>query len=87
MRSGGSSRRFVLLLLLAACILTILFLTNIRSPDHTSSRAQFAEKGGQGAAAAGLVNQVDLTGHVISPKLGNETLKWVHIGTGSQKVC
>jgi hypothetical protein len=76
MRSGGASRRFGMLLVLAACILSILYLSNLRSPDHTSPRAIVEQKEAQSPATELGTTQIDLTGHVIPPKLGNATLKY-----------
>ena len=73
-RTSGVSKRFGLLLLISACILAILFLTNVRDPDHTSIRATaVTNKAGQSSTGS-----VDLTGHAVASKLGNETLKYGH---------
>lgn len=67
----------MILLGLAACITLLLFAVNLRDDDHASIRQP------QAAPAQAVVpiangeskGKVDLTGHAIAPKLGNETIK------------
>lgn len=72
MRSSGTNRRFVLLFLVVACLLTIFFLGSLRHSGGSAS-STLPISNSPGARTKGHVN---LTGHVVAPKLGNETAKY-----------
>jgi len=72
MRSSGTNRRFVLLFLVVACLLTLFFLGSLRhSRGSVSSTLPISSSPG-----AQTKSNVDLTGHVIAGKLGNETARY-----------
>lgn len=83
----GPSRRFVIILLAVSFCLAFAFVSSFRSQAqgvrhplaHGSGKTEFSSEEGTGAL---LDHSVDispstLTGHVIAPKLGNETIKYV----------
>src|SRR5215469_72149 len=71
-RNSGKNRRFVLLFLVVACLLTLFFLGSIRhSGGSVPSTLTISSSPG-----AQTKTNVDLTGPVIAPKLGNETVKY-----------
>jgi len=72
MRSSGASRRLLLLSLTAACLLTLFFLGALRHSGGSVPSALPMSK----SPEAQTKSNVDLTGHVIAPKLGNETAKY-----------
>ena len=74
LRSAGTNRRFVLLFLVVACLLALFFLGSLRhSGGSRTIPSTLPISSSPGAQTKG---NVDLTGHVIAPKLGNETAKY-----------
>ena len=69
---AGASRRFVLLFLAVACLITIFYLGSIR---HSGGGIASSLPLPNSAPAYQTKDEVALTGHVIAPKLGNETVK------------
>ncbi|KAF2456746.1 ERV/ALR sulfhydryl oxidase domain-containing protein [Lineolata rhizophorae] len=63
----GGGRRFLLLLVLASGLLFFLFAASLRSSPRVSSLA--------GAPPQLPPSPAPVVGHVIAPKLGNETIK------------
>ncbi|KAF2810179.1 FAD-linked sulfhydryl oxidase-like protein ERV2 [Mytilinidion resinicola] len=75
----GASRRFTLLLVLAAAILSILFLTSLRDSNGSGSPATVVP------AHLEPADSSILSGHAIAPKLGNATAK-AELGRAAWKV-
>ena len=69
---AGPSRRFVLLCLAVACLVTIFYLGSIRHSGGGVANSLAMPKPGP---AYQTTDEVTLTGHVIAPKLANETAK------------
>lgn len=68
----SASRRFILLALAVGCLITLFYLGSIRhSGGGVRSTLPLANVPGHQTTSVG----VDLKGHVIAPKLGNETVK------------
>ncbi|KAF2199818.1 hypothetical protein GQ43DRAFT_101483 [Delitschia confertaspora ATCC 74209] len=81
---SGASRRFLTLILLAAALVSILFLGSYRG--QADARQPAALKPAQRQQShAGNFKGVSLTGHAIAPKLGNATAK-AELGRAAWKV-
>jgi hypothetical protein len=80
----GPSRRFVLLLIAVSAVIAFTFVYSFRSQE-VGVRHPLA--GGSGGVPAGVapayaeIQESTLSGHVIAPKLGNETAKYVAMAT------
>jgi FAD-linked sulfhydryl oxidase len=78
----GPSRRFVLLLIAVSAVIAFTFVYSFRSQE-VGVRHPLA--GGSGGVPAGVapayaeIQESTLSGHVIAPKLGNETAKYVAV--------
>lgn len=72
----GPSRRFVILLVVVSFGLAFLFVSNFRSKPQ-GVRHPNAAKFGAIPASHVDIHSSTLNGHVIAPKLGNETAKYV----------
>ena len=82
----GPSRRFVFLLIAVSAFLGFTFVYSFRSQEVGVRHPLAGGRGGTplGAAPAHIdLQESTLSGHVIAPKLGNETAKYVAIANSS----
>jgi FAD-linked sulfhydryl oxidase len=78
----GPSRRFVFLLIAVSAFLGFTFVYSFRSQAVGVRHPLANGRGGvpEGVAAARYeIQESTLSGHVIAPKLGNETAKYVAV--------
>ncbi|OCK80425.1 hypothetical protein K432DRAFT_297698 [Lepidopterella palustris CBS 459.81] len=79
MKPSGASRRFILLLILAAGFISIIFLTSFRDAEGGRNPNAIIP------AQNDQVHSAQLSGHVIASKLGNATAK-AELGRAAWKV-
>lgn len=72
---AGATRRFLFLALALGCLITLFYLGSIRHSAAAVGGNPFTH--GRRPDQHGNV-EVDLKGHVIAAKLGNETAKCVY---------
>jgi FAD-linked sulfhydryl oxidase len=71
---AGSSRRGLFIAVLTFIVIVLIFLSHVRDRPVDLTAAPITTKSGP-TTSSSLQEQPDLYGHVIAPKLGNETLK------------